>query len=60
VRENETALGALRMSRNAIEESFGPLASIESPEAVLLRGAELHHEAEAIIAALQRVAAAKP
>lgn len=47
--------GALRMVRDAIEELFGPVASLESEEAVLLRGPMPHHAAEAIIAALQRV-----
>ncbi|TIW05739.1 MAG: hypothetical protein E5V74_01755 [Mesorhizobium sp.] len=47
--------GALRMVREAIEELFGPMADMESEEAVLLRGPEPHHDAEAIIAALQRV-----
>ncbi|RWE37422.1 hypothetical protein [Mesorhizobium sp.] len=46
---------AIRMVREAIEELFGPAANIESEEAVLLRGPEPHHDAEAIIAALQRV-----
>lgn len=46
---------ALHMIREAIGELFGPLASIESEEAVLLRGPLTTHEAEAIIAALQRV-----
>jgi len=53
--ERQRAWAALRMVRDAIEELFGPVASIESEEAVLLRGPEMHHEAEAIIAALQRV-----
>lgn len=46
---------AIRMVRDAIEEIFGPVASLESEEAVLLRGPEPHHDAEAIIAALQRI-----
>lgn len=46
---------AIRMVREAIEELFGPMADLESEEAVLLRGPEPHHDAEAIIAALQRV-----
>lgn len=45
----------LRMIREAIGELFGPLASLESEEAVLLRGPELTHEAEAIIDALKRL-----
>lgn len=51
----EPYAAALRMVRDAIEELFGPVASLESEEAVLLRGPEPHHDAEAIIAALQRV-----
>ncbi|PBB41762.1 hypothetical protein CK222_21645 [Mesorhizobium sp. WSM3866] len=47
---------AIRMIREAVEEIFGPAANLESEEAVLLRGPEPHHDAEAIIAALQRVA----
>ncbi|MER9524037.1 hypothetical protein NKI96_10675 [Mesorhizobium sp. M0292] len=47
---------ALRMIREAVEELFGPAANLESEEAVLLRGPEPHHDAEAIIAALQNVA----
>ena len=43
------------MVREAIEELFGPVASLESEEAVLLRGPEPQHEAEAIIVALERV-----
>lgn len=46
---------SIRMVREAIGELFGPVASLESPEAVLLRGPEPHHDAEVIIAALQRV-----
>ncbi|WP_445157604.1 hypothetical protein [Halomonas sp. E14] len=53
--EREAAWAALRMVRDAIGELFGPTASIESDEAVLLRGPEYHHEAEAQIAALKRV-----
>lgn len=49
---------AQRMVREAIEALFGPIASLESDDAVLLRGPEPHHTAEAFIAALQRVAAA--
>lgn len=48
---------AMSMVREAIGELFGPVASIESQDASLLRGPEPHHEAEAQIAALQRVAA---
>ncbi len=50
------AIAAQRMVRDAIGELFGPAASIESEEAVLLRGPEPHHEAEGQIAALQRIA----
>lgn len=56
VNERKDAWAALRMVRDAIGELFGPVASIESEEAVLLRGPEYHHEAEAIIDALKRVA----
>lgn len=51
---------AMRMVRDAIGELFGPTASLESEEAVLLRGPEPQHDAEAIIEALQRVHAAAP
>ncbi|WMT88234.1 hypothetical protein NO932_06395 [Pelagibacterium sp. 26DY04] len=47
---------ALRMIRDAVGELFGPVSDLESEEAVLLRGPEPHHEAEAIIAGMQRVA----
>jgi len=53
----QAAWAALRMIREAVEE-FGPVASLESPEAVLLRGPEPTHEAEAIIEALQRIRSA--
>lgn len=46
---------ALYMIREAMETLFGPIASLESSEAVLLRGPESIHEAEAIIEALGRV-----
>lgn len=46
---------ALRMVRDTIGELFGPAANLESEEAVLLRGPEPHHDAEAIIAALQNI-----
>jgi len=46
---------ALNMVRDAIEELFGPLANLESEEAVLLRGPDPYHRAEAMIAALQNV-----
>lgn len=46
---------AIRMVRDAVQEIFGPVASLESEEAVLLRGPTPYHDAEAIIEALQRV-----
>ena len=46
---------ALRMVRDAIEELFGSMANLESEEAVLRRGPEPHHRAEAMIVALQNV-----
>lgn len=52
----EPYAAALRMVRDAIEELFGPAADLESEDAVLLRGPEPKHQAEALIAALQRVA----
>lgn len=51
---------AIRMVRDAIEELFGPLASLESEEAVLLRGPTPADDADAIIEALQRVKQALP
>ena len=56
--QRQASWAALRMIRDAIGELFGPTASIESEEAVLLRGPEHHHEAEAIIDALKTVATA--
>ena len=56
----EPYASALRMIREGVETLFGPVANLESEEAVLLRGPEPHHSAEAIIAALQRVAGAPP
>ena len=53
---NRTAWVALRMIREAVEE-FGPVADLESSDAVLLRGPEATHEAEAIVEALIRVRA---
>lgn len=49
---------AMAMVREAIGQLFGPIASIESEDASLLRGPEPHHEAEAQIAALQRILSA--
>lgn len=46
---------AFRMIREGIETIFGPLADLESEEAVLLRGPEPTHDAEAFIAAFQRI-----
>ena len=51
---------ALYMIRDAIQELFGPIASLESEDAELLRGPEPHHTAEAYISALQRVKARMP
>lgn len=52
----QNAWAALAMVREAVEE-FGPAASLEGPDAVLLRGPEPVHEAEAIVAALARLLA---
>lgn len=51
------AWASLRMVRDAIQELFGPIASVSSEEAVscVTHGPELHHEAEALIEALKRV-----
>lgn len=49
---------AIRMVREAVGELFGPMADLESEDAVLLRGPEPHHDAEALIAALQRTSPA--
>ncbi len=46
---------ALRMIRDAVEDLFGPVADLESEEAVLRRGPEPTDEAEAIVEALLRV-----
>lgn len=58
--ERHAAWAALRMVRDAVGELFGPRASIEGEEAVLLRGPEYHHEAEAIIEALGHLARPSP
>lgn len=51
------ARAALQMIRETIEEEFGPLASLESEEAVTAhRGPLLRHEAEAICEAIRRAA----
>lgn len=58
-RDMSIAHGAARqMIVEAIETLFGPVASMEGQDAVLLRGPEPHHQAEAIIDALKRVHAA--
>ena len=49
----EPYCSALRMIREQIEDTFGPYANLESPEAVLLRGPEPIHDAEAICKALR-------
>lgn len=46
---------AMRMVIDAVEELFGPIASMESEDASLLRGPEPHHRAEGVVEALQRV-----
>jgi len=46
---------ALRMIREAVGELFGPVANLESEEAVLRRGPEPWNDAEAIIDALRNV-----
>lgn len=53
----QNAWAAIRMIREAVEE-FGPVASLESEDANLLRGPEPVHAAEAIVEALSRVRAA--
>ena len=48
---------AMRMVRQAVEELFGPIASVEGEEAVSLRRPDDPvRDAEAIITALHRVA----
>jgi len=54
--ERADAWASLQMIRQAISELFGPAASIETEEAVLLRGREFHYEAEAIVEALTLLA----
>lgn len=44
-----------QMVREAIGELFGPVASLESEDATLLRGPETVHDAEGVIDALRRV-----
>lgn len=53
----EPYVSALRMIRQQIEDTFGPIANLESEEAVLLRGPEPTHEAEAICLALRNASA---
>lgn len=48
-------VASLAMIREAVETIFGPIANMESEEAVLLRGPEPYHTAEAVIAALQNI-----
>lgn len=55
--ERKQAWASLNMIADAVEELFGPIASMESDEASLLRGPEFHHRAAGIIEALQRVSA---
>jgi hypothetical protein len=55
VGERLAGWAALRMIRDAVDELFGPVASLESEEDVLQRGPELHHEAQAIVDALGRI-----
>lgn len=54
--ERKQARASLNMIADAVEELFGPIASMESDEASLLRGPQFHHRAAGIIEALQRVA----
>ena len=58
VRGALAGLDAMRMVSEAVYELFGPIASLESETGTFWRGGpELHLRAEAIIEALQRVAA---
>ena len=52
------AVSVIAMIRAMIGEMFGSIANIESDEATLLRGPESKHDGEAILAALQNIAAA--
>ncbi|MBZ9821913.1 hypothetical protein [Mesorhizobium sp. CA4] len=54
--ERRAAWAALRMIGEAVGELFGPEASMQSEDTI---GPEFHDYAEAIIEALQRVAASK-
>jgi hypothetical protein len=59
-RENmQNAWAALRMIREAVE-TFGPATSLDGEDAVLLRGPEPVHEAEAIVEAIMRLATPPP
>ena len=53
--ERQDAWASLRMISDAIEELWGPEASLESEEGTLRRGPEYHHRAQAIVEALMRV-----
>lgn len=54
-RQAKEAASVIAMIRAMIGEMFGPVASIESAEATLLRGPEATHDGEAILEALGRV-----
>lgn len=58
--DRQDGWAAMQMISEAIEELFGPKASLESSVASLLRGPEFHHRAEGIVEALRRVAAVLP
>ena len=49
------ARSVIAMIRAMVGEMFGPVASIESEDATLLRGPEAKHDGEAVLEALQRV-----
>lgn len=53
--EREQAWAALRMTRDAVQELFGPIANLPSEEGVLHAAPEFIHEAEAQVAALMRI-----
>lgn len=54
-RQAKEATSVIAMIRAMIGEMFGPIASIESADATLLRGPEVKHDGEAILEALGRV-----
>jgi len=54
-RQAKDATSVIAMIRAMIGEMFGPIASIESEDATLLRGPEAKHDGEAILEALGRV-----